>query len=158
MAEEPSDYKRVIEDLKAKRAAIDNAIAVLEQIRGSDLASVTVPPVKEEPASRSMESDSFVGMSITQAAETYLRMAGKPARNLDDIVSALQKGGVPAFARDSVATLLKRAAAKSDGTIVKVGRGTWGLAEWYPNRPRKSIKRKDTVESNGPEGNEGQTK
>jgi hypothetical protein len=89
-------------------------------------------------------------MSIAESAKKYLGMSGKKPQTTDAITDALNRGGVIA-SRDSVGTILVRV-ANQDGDIVRVGRGLWGLLEWYPGRQRRSKKKPEnggTEESKG---------
>jgi hypothetical protein len=87
--------------------------------------------------------DSFVGRSIVEASEQYLKMVGRPARSTDELVEALMRGGLQRVAPASVATLLIRE-HNSGGAVVRAQKGFWGLAEWYPKRPPR-LKRAGTV-------------
>ena len=65
-------------------------------------------------------------------------------------MEALNRGGLN-VTRDSVGTILVRV-ANSEGDIVRVGRGLWGLLEWYPGRQRRVKKKPEnggTEESKG---------
>src|SRR5207253_2282535 len=85
-------------------------------------------------------SDAFFGMTISEAVKKYLRIA-KRKKPLVEIVKALDAGGIPHQSKNfytSVSTSIRR-----DTDIVQVGRGEYGLAEWYAGggRKQKSLKR-----------------
>ena len=120
------DYKKVLEDLRKKRTAIDQAIASMEALIGEG-PSVGVNQV----AFAEILPDTFVGQTIVEAACNFLRMAGRPAKSTEQISDALSSGGLR-VSRESVASLLMRDSNSTSGSIHKVGRGVWGLVEWYP--------------------------
>lgn len=65
-----------------------------------------------------------------------------------EIAAALQAGGLvmgSAEPSNTVGSILTRRYDQV-GDIVKVGRGIWGLQEWYPNR---SFKKKSDKGNNG---------
>jgi hypothetical protein len=64
-------------------------------------------------------------------------MRRKPLGN-QDLADQLRAGGVMLSSTNpanTVGSVLNRRATEV-GDIVRVGRGTWGLAEWYPNPQR----------------------
>jgi hypothetical protein len=128
------NYEAVLSDLKAKRAAIDSAIAAIEAILGQG-SSIPVPTIQGPTAE--IRPDSFFGMSIPEAAKKFLVMSKKP-RSTQEIAEALLNGGMTSASgnfANSVGSVLNRQ-DKSSGEIVRVSRGLWGLAEWYPGRKR----------------------
>jgi hypothetical protein len=148
MAVEKIDDKAVLTYLKAKRAALDQAIAALEgKVRG---ASATFGG---SGSNEEIQSDSFVGMNIATASVKYLNMVGSPARTTEEVHNALTSGGLPNFTRASLATILQRA-ANQDRDIVRVRKGIWGLAEWYPNRPKR-VKKKEKKRQKQPKSRQG---
>lgn len=78
-------------------------------------------------------------MTIPDAAKKFLAMK-KRVQGTGDIAEALKRGGIQAGIQgnfpNTVGSVLNRNYMNGGG-IVKVGRGTWGLADWYPNKPRK---------------------
>jgi len=65
-----------------------------------------------------------------------------------DIAAAFKVGGLVLNSADPVNTVgavLSRR-ANDIGDIVKVGRGTWGLKEWYPGRSFKKKVEQDKEE------------
>jgi hypothetical protein len=81
---------------------------------------------------------------ITEGAKALLAARRKPLNNVD-IVAAFKVGGLHMNSVDPVNTvgsvLTRR--FNLNGDIVRVGRGTWGLKEWYPNR---NFKKADKAE------------
>jgi hypothetical protein len=77
----------------------------------------------------------FLGKSIVEAAKMLLAAKRQPIRN-PDIAAALSAGGLVLNSKEpanTIGSVLGRR-ANDVGDIVKVGRGTWGLREWYPGR------------------------
>lgn len=127
-----------ISALEAKRGqinhAIDNAIASLKMVAAFDSSSLSkeLPKGSTMPLSRDrieqLDTDTFFNMTFIEATVKYLKMIGSK-QSSEQIIKALTSGGVE-IGEESAKTLLrKRAKQKRD--IVKVGRGLWGLKEWY---------------------------
>lgn len=146
-AENP--YETVLADLKAKRDQLDSAIAAIESViaQGGPAINPGVQPGRDVE----IRPDAFFGASILDATKKYLGMARSP-RTTQQITEALLSGGMRSdsdnFA-NSVGSVLNRV-DRLGGSIVKVGRGMWGLAEWYPNR-KKARKAGEVEESEGTE-------
>lgn len=124
-------YEAVLTDLKAKRDQLDQAIAAIESLRGGG-APGTMPPVSQSVADG---PNPFLGMTIVDAAKKLLAARRKPLRN-PEIAAAFEEGGLALQSREpanTVGSVLTRR-FNEVGDIVKVDRGTWGLAEWYPGR------------------------
>lgn len=134
-------YEVVLNDLRAKKAQIEQAISAIEAIRGgapagsiSAGASAATPPQKSDIDS----PGAFLGMSIVDAAKKLLAAKRQPLRN-PDIAAAFKRGGLAMNSKDAVNTIgsVLTRRANEVGDLVKVDRGTWGLKEWYPNRSFK---------------------
>ncbi len=130
---EANEVDVLLERLEARKTAIENAIAALKTVRG-ELGDVA--GIGSTPKAAAIEVDTFIGLNILQAAEKYLQMTGKPAKTTEQIAAALNKGGLSATV-GSVSTILRRS-DRGDSPVTRVGRSLWGLASWYPNRPRRS--------------------
>jgi len=78
----------------------------------------------------SLAPDEFHLLEPLEAAKRYLRLVGKPARTLDEIVAAITTHGgrVPSTGK------LKTQLTRSTYQVAKVGKDRWGLAEWYKER------------------------
>lgn len=137
------DIDSAITGLEVKIAAMQDALASLRKARDT-LAGVGI--ASGSRGGSQIVHDSFVGLSIVEASEQYLKLVGRPARSTDELVDALTRGGLQRVAPASVATLLIRE-HNGGGAIVRAQKGFWGLAQWYPKRPPK-LKRTGTV----PEG------
>jgi hypothetical protein len=136
-------YAVVLADLRAKRDQIDQAIQAIESVRGNAGAGVNSQP--SEAASAPNDAGAFLGMSIADAAKKLL-LIRKQAMGNADIAAALKQGGLVLSAntdpQNMIGSTLTRRFEKV-GDIVRIGRGIWGLKEWYPNR---SFKAKGAVE------------
>jgi len=124
------DYKGVLEDLKAKRAALDVAIQALEAISGESFSALPIPGARPQRREAEIQYDTFVGLNVVDAAARYLEMVGRPARTVEEITNALNRGGLPARP-GSVQTLLSRSHNGPNPVVRRAGRGTWGLPSWY---------------------------
>ena len=129
---ESIDYKAVLEDLKARKARLEQVIMAVEGIIGE---TGEIGALLSAPKGSVVEADTFVGMNILQAAEKYLQMTGRPAKTTEQIAAALNRGGM-SVTQGSISTILRRS-DNGDSPVVRVGRSLWGLAVWYPNRPRR---------------------
>lgn len=130
---EANEVQAVIEKLKARIVALQNAVAALEPVAG-ELGDIAI--AGSAPKAAAIEVDTFIGLNINQAAEKYLQMTGKPAKTTEQIAAALNQGGLK-VSLGSVSTILRRS-DKDDSSVTRVGRSLWGLSSWYPNRPRRA--------------------
>lgn len=137
------DYAAVLADLEARRAQIDAAIAFIRPLVGTSSALSPVVSGQVMPSANGtmeLREDSFFSLSIPEAAKKFLSMRKRSATT-PEIIDALRRGGqINASSNNyekTVGSVLNRAHATGAG-IVRVKRGTWGLAEWYPNKPKKS--------------------
>ena len=135
MAENTLDFDGMIAALEAQIAAFQKAVDSLKEAKAAMSGIVSGPSRR----AGNIAVDEFTGMNITEAAEHYLRIVGRPARSTQDIVDGLMKGGLERVAPASAATLFIRS-HNTGGKIVRIQKGLWGLEEWYQKRPPK-IKR-----------------
>lgn len=134
-------YEAVIADLRAKRDQIDQTIQQLESLRGSGTVSLApqsaaLGQVASSPSIT--DPGAFLGMTIADAARKVLATRRKPLGNTE-LVAAFKAGGLVMQSEDpenTVGSILMRR-FNNVGDIVRVSRGIWGLAEWYPNRSFK---------------------
>jgi hypothetical protein len=144
------DYEAVLADLRARRAALDAAIASIEQIVAGGIPAPSAQSRKEarEPVGE-IESDTFFNMTVPDASRKYLAMMRKPQTTVD-IAAALERGGFTHQSEkfvNTVGAVLHRVSTSPNADVVKVSRGRWGLASWYgPKRPEKS---RDELDTNG---------
>ena len=124
-------YAIVLADLKAKRDQIDQAIQAIESVRSGGAS----PPTNASSVDAPTREGAFLGMSISEATKALLQSRRKQLNNTE-ILAALKAGGMVLNSADplnTVGAVLTRR-AKETGDLVKVGRGIWGLKEWYPGR------------------------
>jgi hypothetical protein len=141
----PNPYDAVLNDLRAKREQIDQTIRLLESLRGGDgqhaAAEAAAPDAASIEKMRQINENQagmFLGMTIPDAAKKLLTIRRCALGNLE-IATALQAGGLVMKSADPVNTVgaVMTRRFQQVGDIVKVGRGVWGLKEWYPNRSFK---------------------
>lgn len=140
-------YEAVLADLRAKRDQLDQAIAAIESVRGGvPGAGQGTPGGNPVPAEG---PGAFLGMTIVDAAKKLLANRRQPLKN-PDIAAAFKAGGLvlqSAEPANTIGSVLTRR-ANEVGDVVRIGRGTWGLKEWYPGR---NFNKKDKAE-NGDKG------
>lgn len=77
-------------------------------------------------------------MTVLEATKKFLAMS-KRTRTITEITDALKEGGYT-FATGNplgtVSAVLHRTDAKG-GEVIRVSKGTYGLAEWYPGRAKR---------------------
>lgn len=128
--------------MEKKRDALDAAIDNMRAWLG---ATGSLGSAHRSSQSQEIASDTFFGLGITEAIKKYLKMA-KGKKSTNDIVQALEKGGITHASKDfrnTVSTTLYRESSKPNNEIVKIGEGEWGLLEWYPGMRSKRNKGKE---------------
>lgn len=140
-------YDAVLADIEAQIERLQTAKAAIQSIRGHRPSTGGDVPQRAAPAKAAIPSidalgpGAFLGMTIVDATKKLLR-AKREALNNPAIAGALKAGGLVLRSDDTIntigAVLTRR--YKDVGDIVKVGRGTWGLREWYPHT---SFRRKE---------------
>jgi HB1, ASXL, restriction endonuclease HTH domain len=152
----PSDpYEAVVADIKAKIAQLQIALEAVEAIRaGQPLPNQQVGQPVAAPSTAPIAPGMFHGLNIVDAVKQLLAMR-KKAMGTPEITEQIIAGGV-LFSTETpgntVGSVLHREAAKPNGGVINVGRGTWALPEWYPNPGRF---RKTPAEILFPGGGEG---
>ena len=156
MSDAENPYAAALADLRAKRDKINNTIAVLEEMSGLKLVPAQSGTVEFAPSTPSggieETAGMYLGMSIVDASKKLLAMRKRTLGNVE-IARELQAGGLAMNSKDPVNTVgsvLTRRFGEV-GDVVKVGRGIWGLKEWYPGRSFKpSDKRlsREAIEAN----------
>lgn len=135
--QDPADpYDVVLADLFSKRDQIDAAISAIQALRGGVTSSGRVSPSPPSDSSTaSNDAGAYLGLSIVEAAKKLLATRRRALSN-QDVAVALKAGGLVLTSADpqnTIGSVLTRR-FNQVGDIVRVDRGTWGLAEWYPNR------------------------
>jgi HB1, ASXL, restriction endonuclease HTH domain len=144
-------YEAVLTDLRAKRDQIDQAIAAIEGLRGG-VASSTPSNASQSQNSTLDGPSPFLGMTIPEAAKKLLATRRQPLRN-PDIWAAFRAGGLVLQSKEpanTIGSVLTRRFLEV-GDIVRVGRGVWGLKEWYPGRSFKKEAKSDNESKEGDE-------
>lgn len=132
-------YAAVIADLQAKRDQIDQTIALLTSLRGGAQQPISFAA---DVGGITETAGMFLGMSIADAAKKLLAQRKRTMGNVE-IAREIQVGGLVLSGKDPVnvvgSVLTRR--FNDVGDVVKVGRGIWGLKEWYPGRNFKTVGR-----------------
>ena len=136
-------YETVIADLRNKRDQIDQTIALLTALRGGP-PNIPVAPSSPAPVAAD-ETGPFFGMSIVDGTKKLLEREMRPLGNAD-IAYELQAGGIVLSSEQPlnvVGSVLTRR-FQQVGDVVKVGRGVWGLKDWYPEQSFSSTSKTKT--------------
>jgi hypothetical protein len=147
MSEQP-DLAALIAQLEAERAEMDVTIALLRRRMGMSPANGDTPAASSSTSAMPsagrdtiitgrVRPDEFFRLSIADAIAKLLSIMKQP-QSPASIVSGLKAGGVLTNAKNfpaNVNTELKR--MRERGTVVNTPSG-WGLAEWYPGRPKQN--------------------
>lgn len=165
MAQEDA-VDKLLEELRQKASEIEEIYTALQTLKKYG-ADITLPDLSSlisgkanavlQVTSIEIQPGEFYNLSNTDAAEKYLRKAGR-AMPLEDIYNALIEGGVR-FSGDGRKNLniqLTRATRK----FAKIGRGkgvSFGLLDWYPKRKR-IIKTEESSVDIAPEGKSNREK
>ncbi len=140
------DYGAVLADLVRRRDELTRTIQTISAISGAS-APVDGGPGGDGNGNggnssqrvAEVRSDSFFNMKAPEAIKVYLGMAKRP-QSVAEIKDALERGGLITQAKElynNLYTAIKR--MENDGVVVKV-KEKWGLAEWYPARPKPKPK------------------
>lgn len=135
------DYQAVLADLKERREKIDSAIQAVESILASLGPTSGTSRVR---GSQDIAVDAFLGLTIAEAAVTYLALV-RTAQSVAQIWEAIKKGGLPHTKYNAVYNALNRRETQ-EGDVARLPDGTWGLAEWYPRSPSPARKYRVKVE------------
>jgi hypothetical protein len=126
------NIKGFIEFLEAEKLKIDTAITSLKALSAVnlDMAGISSMPLPKNEKGKPpvIRSDTYFGKSFIEACVEYLQAVGEK-QDTDQVVSAVRSGGVKISDSSAQTLLTKRGREKKD--LVRVGRGEWGLIEWY---------------------------
>jgi hypothetical protein len=138
--------RKELEAALAEREELDTFIAVLSRRLGipePERLAADGPETNgravdtARPPVESVRAAQFYGMSGPKAAKAVLEMFGTASRpwplKTDDIFEAIKKGGAKIGSSGALYRSLHR-----DPIFHKVGRGLWGLTEWYPQSARRT--------------------
>lgn len=135
MTDNQIDYRAVLADLEAKKAAIDASIAGIKMMLGQSSSSGSLHT--QSHPNGNIASNTFSKMGAVEAAEHYLRVVGE-LKSTAEIVSSLIAGGIVHASKDfrkTVSTILNTKAREAGSEITKVG-DRWGLSSWGPGLRR----------------------
>lgn len=134
-------YEAVLADLEAKKLRIEATIASIKDVLQLEHTLTTGSISKK---SLDIEVGMFFGMSIIGAVEKYLSLSPHKPKSFKEIQEALKKGSLE-VQTSTLSSILSRAIPKHECKIVKVGRGLFGLTDWYPGNGKK---KKNSLEKN----------
>jgi hypothetical protein len=148
------DYRQLLADLEQERENIERMIV---WVKGRMQQADSVQAI-ESPNSKgrnpinpirytSLAPDTFFRMSVPDAIKKYLNIAKRP-KTAKDITAALDSGGLTHQAKNLYATVyptLLRMEGNND--VARVGKGEWGLTEWYPRGTKANQEEKTESES-----------
>ncbi len=151
MAEE-FDYEQLLQNLLAERADLDRMIAWVQKRVGH--AGEVTEKIASPSASSSvpmrfprLAPDSFFRMTVPQAIKAYLNIAKRP-KTAKDITAALDAGGLTHQAKNLYATVYPTLLRmEGNNEVARVGKGEWGLTEWYPGGRKASQEQKTESEN-----------
>lgn len=133
---EAPDYAAVLADLRIRRAQLDAAIQALEAVVGGPAGATRAPVPKAPSLGNNAAAQSFVGLSVLDAAKRHLQQTGHSLRTTQ-ILGALQQGGVALTGKspiNSLGAILNSNLKKGCG-LVRERRGVWALTAWQVGRP-----------------------
>jgi len=143
MSTQPIDYAAILNDLEAKKVALEAAIASVRAALAVGLLGPTGEGVSVLGAGVSgsmamfggeVPAGAFLGKTIPDAAKFYLEIV-KKKQTSKEIAEALLKGGMESASKNFpsiVHAILDRACKGKNPGLVKLGT-QWGLASWYRN-------------------------
>ena len=138
MTPEKLDYAAILNDMRAKRAALDASISALETTlnmfgQGSEglAAGGAIAPSGVSGTPMDLPTGAFLGKSIPDAILLYLA-AMRQRKTVKDIAAGLKEGGIVSTSSKFEGVVQARLQAmKAAGKVLKFSDG-WGLSEWYP--------------------------
>lgn len=148
MPDQGLDLVTYLAEVDAERERLDMISAALrrrialspsEGNGGGSPISVTTSgstAMREPTVTGRVRSDEFFRMSIPEAIKRFLEIMKQPQPPMA-IAAGLKAGGILSEAKNfytTVWTAIKR--LRAAGEIVSTQRGSWGLSDWYPNKPK----------------------
>lgn len=114
-----------------------------ERAIAAGAAPIAVTPAEADPTALgvgpvpvTIHPDTFFGLSIIEASKKFLKLARR-AQHVTAIAAALEQGGLKRPSDNVMSGILVRAAKGCE--VTKVGKGMWGLSDWYPKPPKDLI-------------------
>ena len=130
MSEGPINYEAVLADIDARIAKLQATREGILELMAATGATPTGGPGGK------IAHDAFLQMSIPDAAKKFLTSA-RQKKDTQSIIDALEQGGLPRSAYNTVYAVLRRR-EKQVGDIINI-KGDWALASWYPNYKKKAV-------------------
>ncbi|MGD0949707.1 MAG: hypothetical protein ABSA52_20045 [Candidatus Binatia bacterium] len=144
MTTEQINYEAVLADLKARRDALNDAIAGIERILGLAPSPNGTTAGQATHDLQTIPSDAFFGLSIPDALKKCLGML-KRKQSVKILCDALGRGGLNSTAKNFYATVYSALVRmEKAGDIVKIDT-KWGLPDWYPGMRKDRTRRKAAV-------------
>lgn len=137
MPVESINYSEVLLDLRQRKAKLEAAIAVIEELIGQRTAAVietTIKPVVENATPPVIGP--YTGKTIISAATDFLRQAGRP-QHISLILHALKQGGLQTNSKNLYRTVYNTLNQNLDKDIARTRSGHWGLKEWNQETAQK---------------------
>lgn len=136
------DYQVLLEQLEEEQENIARMIVWVKgkiaQRDGGVQDVIEAAPKPSTPARfpRTVPSDAFFRMTVQDAIKKCLNIFKRPM-SAKGITSALDDGGLTHQAKNLYATVYPTLLRmESANEVARVGKGEWGLSEWYG--PRKA--------------------
>lgn len=130
LEEEQETIGRLIVFVKGKMAQQDEVSTAIRVT--PETISKQTQPIMRFP--RSVAPDAFFRMTVQGAIEKCLNLFKTPM-SAKDITAALNEGGLTHQAKNLYATVYPTLLRmETDNEIARVGKGKWGLSEWYGSR------------------------
>lgn len=149
------DYEQLLAELEQERENVERMIVwvkgKMQQAEGTEVIIATGPKKGTDGRIRfprvGMASDAFFRMSVPDAIKKFLNISKGP-RTAKDITAGLDIGGLTHQAKNLYATVYPTLLRLEEaGDVVRVGKGEWGLAEWYPAGRKATQEEKPESES-----------
>lgn len=151
MGSEPVNYEAVLNDLKSRRAQIDSAIAAIEMIVTAGGAGPVGGGGGGGGGKGTVGPSDYLGLSIPEATKKHLTSV-RQKQSTQDIMKALEAGGLPSSKYTTVYSILRRR-ERQVGDIINM-QGDWALAQWYPNHRKRTKEEEETEKDEATENAE----
>jgi hypothetical protein len=141
------DWAAALAEIEAKIAKLQATADGIRELMA--MGGVATSPSGGPSGGGGLRPDAFLGMSIADATKKHLE-ATRQKQSTQEIIEALQRGGLPQSKYNTVYGILARR-ERQMGDIINM-KGDWALAVWYPNHRPKA--KKDT--QNGAEATDAE--
>lgn len=122
-----AEVSRLQANRKERATELEKLQIVIDYLRQQAGEPVLAPQTAAHPPSGALS-----GLPVPEATIRWLREVGPPYRDTNEVVAALDAGGVASAAEDRYSATygsLHRAASRPNGPLIKQN-GKWGLREW----------------------------